>query len=332
MKWVQFDSKCHLITAFTACLLLLSACSKESIIPITQPEQRTVAVVTMAKDGDYWNTVRMGAAAAAKEFNVKVNFVAPDEENEVQKQVELADQAIKLGANALVLAAIDYMALGQVVDQASYRQIPVISIDSEVGSTKVKSFVGTNSYMMGRMAGQKWAELTAEQGNVVIMNFMKETRNAEQREEGLLDLLRQYPRIKVVDILYANSDSNQAYRLTKRMIDEGVDGDRVDGIISLNATSSIGVARAVADSKRSDRLTVVTMDSTPELMSYIQDGVVEAAVVQNPFAIGYLGVKYAVEAMRGQAVPEREETDIKIIDLNNMFRSENQKLLFPFVK
>lgn len=312
---------------------LLSGCgSKKDFWPLSNPEKRTVGVVLKSKDGDYWNTVRMGAEAAAKEFDVSLNIVAPDYEHEIEKQVEMADQVVKLGAHALVLAASDYMALGQVVDQTSYRQVPVISIDSEVGSTKVRSFIGTNPYAMGRTAGQKWAELVDGRGKVVIMNFVKGARNAEQREEGLLDVLARYSNIEVKRILYSDSDIDRAYYMTKELLDGSSELGRVDGIISLNATSSIGVARAVREYGAGEGLTVVTIDSTPELMGYVQDGTVQAAVVQNPFTMGYLGVKYAVEAMRGESIPEREETDIKLIDLNNMFRSENQKLLFPFVK
>ena len=329
---VIFQHKRFLWLLTTFMLVLISACEREDYVSLSAPEKPTIGVVVKMKEGDYWNTVRMGAEAAAKEFNVNLNFVAPDSESDITAQAELADQVIKLGADALVLAASDYMALGQVVDQASYRQVPVISIDSEVGSTKVKGFVGSNPYVMGRTAGQKWAELTEGRGKVAVLNFVKGASNAEKREEGLLDFLAQYPHIEVSEILYTNSDTDLAERMTRELLEREESWKRVDGIISLNAATSLGVARAVAAIQPEHPFTVVAIDSTPELMGYVQDGWIQAAVVQNPFAMGYLGVRYAVEAMEGEPVPERVETDIKVVDLGNMFRLENQKLLFPFVK
>ena len=310
-------------------LALNTACSGNGIIEISEPEQRNFALVVKMLNDDYWNTVRMGAEAAAKEFNVKITFLAPEHEKDVQQQVEYTEQALKLGVDALILAASDYMALGQVVDQASYYNIPVISIDSEVGSTKVQSYIGTNSYQMGRTAGQELVKLMNGRGKVGVMSFIQGAHNAEQREEGLMDLFSRYDGIEVAEKAYCYSDPDLAYELTLRMLAKHPD---LEGIVALNSISSLGVARAVKDADAGRAIRVVTIDSTPELMGYLQDEVIGAAVVQNPFAMGYLGVKYAADALQGSDIPERVETDAKVIDLNNMFWPENQKLLFPFVK
>lgn len=68
------------------------------------------------------------------------------------------------------------------------------------------------------------------------------------------------------------------------------------------------------------------------MMESLQDGTVQATVIQNPFSNGYLAVKYAVEALEGATIPERVDTGTKLIDLENMLWPENQKLLFPFVR
>ncbi|MCY9512831.1 substrate-binding domain-containing protein [Paenibacillus apiarius] len=318
-----------LLLLISMSLSLLTACSGSGIIEISEPEQRNFALVVKTMNDDYWNTVRMGAEAAAKEFNVKITFLAPEHEKDVQQQVEYTDQALKLGVDAIILAASDYMALGQVVDQASYYHIPVISIDSEVGSTKVQSYIGTNSYQMGRTAGQELVKLMNGKGKVGVMSFVQGARNAEQREEGLMDLFSRYDGIEVAETAYCYSDSELAYELTLRMLAKHPD---LQGIVSLNSISSLGVARAVKDADAGRAIRVVTIDSTPELMGYLQDEVIGAAVVQNPFTMGYLGVKYAAEALQGSDIPERVETEAKVIDLHNMFWPENQKLLFPFVK
>lgn len=68
------------------------------------------------------------------------------------------------------------------------------------------------------------------------------------------------------------------------------------------------------------------------MMEQIQEGIVQATVIQNPFSNGYLAVKNAVEILQGIKVPERVDTGTKLIDLDNMLWPENQKLLFPFVR
>ncbi|MED4605491.1 substrate-binding domain-containing protein, partial [Paenibacillus validus] len=107
----------------------------------------------------------------------------------------------------------------------------------------------------------------------------------------------------------------------------------VDGIVALHAVSSIGVAEEIERLGLQGKVKVVTFDSTLEDIEYLQEGVIQATIIQNPFSMGYLGVKYAVDLLGGsKKVPARYDTGTTVIDQNNMFWSDNQKLLFPFVK
>ena len=102
--------------------------------------------------------------------------------------------------------------------------------------------------------------------------------------------------------------------------------------MALNQISSSGVASAVQSRNLQEKVKIITFDSTSEELELLQEGIIQATIIQNPFSIGYLGVKSAVEALEGKRVQKRVETGIKAIDLSNMFWSDNQKLLFPFIK
>jgi ribose transport system substrate-binding protein len=106
----------------------------------------------------------------------------------------------------------------------------------------------------------------------------------------------------------------------------------VKGIIALDAGTSIGVAEEIEKMGLQEKIKIVAIDSPPEVLEYLQEGVISATIIQKPFSMGYLGVKYALDASEDKPVPERVDTGTKVIDRENMFWSENQKLLFPFVK
>ncbi|MEF2964263.1 substrate-binding domain-containing protein [Paenibacillus sp. M1] len=316
--------------AFLLLLLLPLTASCAPAGSMQKDEKMLVVDMIVKMDrGDYWNTIKMGAEVAAKEFNVKLNFLAPDNENDYKEQIGLMEESISRRPDAIVLAASDYEALGQVTDRTSYYDIPVISMDSEVASTKVKTYVGTNNYEAGQKAAERLVELTGEQASIGIVNFVKGARNADQREEGFLDYTARFPGIRVVDILYCGSDEALAYRLTREMLLKYPD---LDGLVSLSAESSIGAGRAVEFMGYGGKIKMIAFDNPPEMLELLQEETVQAMVVQNPFNNGYMAVSAAVKAARGERLEDKIQTGIKLIDLDNMLWPENQKLLFPFVK
>jgi len=306
----------------------LVACSPTGNIPNSE-KPLTIDMIVKMERGDYWNTIRMGAEVAAKEYNVTLNFLAPNQENDYRQQIELMQESIMRRPDAIVLAASDYEALGQVTDQSSYYNIPVISMDSEVASTKIKTYVGTNNYEAGQKAAKRLSELTGGYGEIGIINFVKGARSTDEREEGFLDYMARFSGIEIVDIVYSGSDESLAYELTRKMLH---DHPRLRGLVSLSAESSIGAGLAVQEMGYGGIVNMITFDNPSEMLELLQEGTIQAMVVQNPFNNGYMAVYAAVQAARGVKLNDKTPTDAKLIDLDNMLWPENQKLMFPFVK
>ncbi|KQX62968.1 substrate-binding domain-containing protein [Paenibacillus sp. Root444D2] len=318
-----------LLFAVLVAVISMSSCSKQTEETTPTEQKKHFEVVLRSQNGDYWKTVKIGAEVAAKEFDVALDFRAPGDEADVKGQIALMEQSIGSGPDAIVLAPNSYKQLSGVVDDASMRGIPVITIDSEVESRKAKSFIGANNYEAGQLAGKQLIELAGTSGDIAIVSFMQGERNTELREQGLLEELSKYPDVKVIDKVYSMTDYELAAQLTRNMMEKY---PQLDGIVALNEISSIGVAHAIQSMDLQDKVKIITFDSTSEELELLQEGVIQATIIQNPFSIGYLGVKNAVAASNGKKVPSRVDTGIKAIDLGNMFWSDNQKLLFPFIK
>lgn len=317
-----------LLFALLVAVISMSSCTRQTEITPTE-KKKHLEVMLRSQNGDYWKTVKMGAEVAAKEFDVTLDFRAPGDEADVKGQIALMEQSISSGPDAIVLAPNSYKALSGVVNDSALRGIPVITIDSEVETRKAKSFIGANNYEAGQLAGKQLIKLAGTKGDIAIVSFMPGERNTELREQGLLDELSKYPDVKVVDKAYSLTDHELAAQLTHSMMEKH---PQLDGIVALNEISSIGVAHAIQSMNLQDKVKIITFDSTSEELELLQEGVIQATIIQNPFSIGYLGVKNAVEASKGKKVPSHVDTGIKAIDLGNMFWSDNQKLLFPFIK
>jgi ribose transport system substrate-binding protein len=316
----------RVILSFSILLFLLpNGCVDDK--HLSTPEQKkTVKIITKRMKSEFWDVVRMGAEAAGKEFNVNVDFWGPKNELEIDLQIDMVREVINEKADALVLAACDYVKLVEPTEEVIAEKIRVIVLDSDLKSDKVKSFVGTDNVGAGYMVGKTLIEIMGENCNVAVMSFIKGAASADQREEGFFSAIKDYPGINVVTTEYCNSSIDMSEFLTYKILNEHKD---LDVIAALNADSTSGVARAIEKRKLAGKIRVVGFDSTPDEIEFLESNVIDSLIIQNPFSMGYLGVKYAVDAMNGKPVPKIVDTGSKVINKDNMYLPENQKLLFP---
>lgn len=312
-----------------ALALLLSACNRQVELQPAADSQKQIVLIVKSKNGDYWNTLAMGAEAAAKEFGVTLTFDGPQSEDAVDGQKELVRQYLAYGTDALILAANDYDKLAPDVDAASRKGVPVITVDSEVNSSKAASFIGIDNFDAGRKAAGKMRELAGDHGRFVILTSYQGVRNVQQRERGIRDEWAATPGMEVADTVYCGSDVNTCSDRTRDILSGP---EPIDGLLTLSAAASVGAAQEIQRLGLSGKVKLVAFENSQEELEWLQEGVIQATLVQNPFAMGYLSVKTALSAIEGQKVDKRIVTDTKIIDSESMFWSDNQKLLFPFVQ
>lgn len=322
-KGMRLSSFCLLLL----CVILLNACSEHADLEIAK--EKNIALIAKMNYGYHWGTVKMGANAAAREFNVNVDFAAPNDEEDISEQVRLVNQALNNQVDALILAAGDYEALVEVTEKAYNRQIPVIIIDSEVDTEKIHGCIATDNLDAGKKAGNVLLGVAGMDCRIGIINSINGSRNAEQREKGLLDVISQYPQMKVVAKKYCFSDTKLAYQLTREMI---ANYPEINAIVALNSISSEGAAQAIDEMDLEDKVKLIAFGSTLQEIDFMDKGVIQATIIQNPFSMGYLGVKYAVEAIEGKKIPKRVDTGSWAVSRENMYTPENQKRLFPIIK
>lgn len=311
-----------------ACVILLlfsSSCTKSEV---ANTQKKKIEVIVKARDNDFWRTVILGCESAKKEFGIDLEINTPANEKDVEGQIKIVNAAIAKKIDAIVLAACDYKKLVPVSEKAIKLGIPVIVIDSAVDSAKVSSFIATDNKLAGGFVGKKLVEIAGSRCNIVVMNFVKGSATGDQREKGLFDVINKYPGIKVLDKTYSSSVEKIAMKQTENIIKKY---HQLKAIVALNAPTTIGACDALKKMNLKGKVKVIGFDSTNEEINFIEEGIIQATVVQNPYSMGYLGVKNALEVLDKKVVPRYVDTGTKVIDKNNMYTPENQKLLFPFV-
>lgn len=290
--------------------------------------KHNVAMIVKSTTSSYWKSVFAGANAAATEYNISVSFDGAANEEDYETQNELVRQAVEQGAEAIIFSAVDYNANAAVVDEAVKAGVKVVVIDSDVNSSMVSCRISTDNYLAGRMAGETVLGGDEERFYIGIVNFDKISANGQQREEGFRDCVTQDDRAVIVDAINVASNIPDSDNGTKKMLEEHPE---INVLVTFNEWTSLGVGYAISELGLKDSTRVIAFDSNVISVGMLETGEVDALIVQNPYAMGYLGVEYAYRLINGET-PESEEIDTStfLITRENMFDEEYQRALFPF--
>lgn len=293
-------------------------------------EQKYVAVISKGYQHEFWKTVEKGAMKAGEEANLKVTFEGPDNETMVDKQIEMVENAITKKADVIMLAPLDNKALLPVVQKAEEKGIPVITFDSNLNSDIQKSFIATDNKVAGSIAAKETAKLIGNEGEVAIVAHNEGTSTAQERRDGFKEEIeKNYSNIKIVSIQY--SDGDHAKALSKST-DIMTSNPNLKAIYATNEGAAIGVATAVKEKGNADKIKVVGFDSSDQEIKFLEEGIITGFVVQNPYNMGYLGVKAASDLLNDKTIEKRIDTGATYVDKNNMNNDDIQKLLYPLGK
>lgn len=284
-----------------------------------------IAVITKSTQSAFFKAVEAGAGAAATEYNVKMTFAGADSEEDSQGQNQLIEQAVEEGADAIVLSAVDYNANAETVTNAVKKGVKVVSIDSDVNSGGVSCRIGTDDYAAGVMAGEAALEAEAEELYIGIVNFDVHTANGQEREAGFRERVSQDTRVKNIETINVLSTTEDAREKTVELLKSSPE---MNVVVTFNEWTSLGVGWAIRD-LGADDIKVVVFDNNPVSVGMLESGEVDALVVQNPYAMGYLGVESAYHLLRDKKAQADIDTETSVITRETMFSPECQKILFP---
>ncbi len=289
-------------------------------------------IVVILKAVDYnrlafWQTVKGGVESASKDFDVDSTILGPMSETQIDEQIQLVRDAIQSGPDAIVLAAADYDRLAPVASEIKAARIPLITIDSFINSNDADTKIGTDNYDAGQKAGAALMKYLNSGSQVMIMSYVQGASTAIDRESGVRNFLQGKAQIK--GVLYSSGEPDIAYQQALQLLRTDMD---LKGIVALNDPTTIGAARALSESGREKDVVLIGFDNSQTILEYVEAGVVRDTVVQRPFNMGYLGIKVALDLIRGNNVEPFIDTGSQVINRQNMLLPENQQLLFPVTR
>lgn len=296
----------------------------------TRQEKIYIAVIVKSVDSDFFHSMKNGVEAAATEYNVTVTFEGPENEEDYAAQNKLITAATQNGADAIVLSAIDYEKSAAAVESAARNGVKVVTVDSNVNSSSVSLFIGTDNKEAGKAAAKAATDGFSEMSEIRIgiVNYFESTDNGILREEGFRDYINGISNAKITASVNSKSNTESATAAAENLLKEN---PQINVIVGFNEWMTLGVGNAVKNLGLTEKVRAVGFDSNVKSVSMLETGEMDALIVQNPFAMGYLGVEKAAALISGEPTDGNTlYTSVTTVTKENLFDADIQKILFRF--
>jgi ribose transport system substrate-binding protein len=302
--------------------------------PAVAQTKPTVAIIVKDTTSPYWETVLAGARKAGQDLAVNVIELGVQSESDANGQIGLLKAAVASDPAAIVIAPVQSGALAGPIDEAA-RKVKVIGIESAADTKAMKSLLATDNVNVGRTAADALAAAITKtygdtEGNIVIITAMPGVAALDRRAEGFKAVLAaKYRALAIVADKVGDGKPMTVINLMKDIIAHTAD---LRGVFVSDPAMTQAVGQAVAESKSGGKINVVGVGADEKLVKLLADDTVAGLVVEDPFRMGYDGIKTALAAARGEPVPAHIDIGASLVTKSNMSSARSKELLDPKVR
>lgn len=292
--------------------------------------QLRIAVIPKGTSHQFWLSVWAGAEAAAKELgDVEILWKGPETEADTAGQIAVVKNFITSQVDGICLAPNHSQALIDVVAEANAEGIPVVIYDSGLGAgAEYVSYVATDNYRGGQLAGERMADVLEHSGKVILLRYKEGSESTEQREQGFLDALAKEPNIEVISSdQYAGTTTQEAMEKATQLLNKY--RDQANGIFAVCEPNCNGTLEALVQTGLSGKVKFVAFDPSDRLIAGLENGSVSGILLQDPFEMGRQSVLAVVRQIRGEQPEKKINTGEYVATRENANAPPIDRLLRP---
>lgn len=280
-----------------------------------------IAYIVKAMTDQFWIDMKDGAEAAAAAKNVELSFQAPEKETDVEKQIQMVENAIISQVDAIILSASDSKALNAVIVKAYGAGIPVILVNDTIDNValeadggRVETYVGIDQYAAASLAGQ-YVAANMDGGKIVLLEGPGGVDALTQRLNGFKDQVEGKSGFEVVASQNANCDRNEAFNVMQNVITSNPD---VTIVWAINAEMGQGAIQAIEQAGKTGEIFVFDFDASNDDIETIKAGTLTGSVAQYPQLQAEAAIQACLDVLEGKSLEAHTVTKAELIIKGNV--------------
>lgn len=310
-----------------ALMLLAAACGQQgtsgSISQKIKNHTPAIGLVMKSLGNPYFQDMQKGAESYAKQnHNFTLTTAGTQSETDISGQVDIVNNMVAKGVDALVIAPADSRALIAPLKETAAKGIKSVNIDVKLDDATLKQagmripFVGPDNVAGARQSGEVLAKHLGSGGKVALIEGVLGAANAQQRKQGFMQAI-QAGRLKLVAAHTADWETAEADTVFTDILSAHPD---IQGVMSSNDDMTLGVMAALKAAHRTD-IKSASFDNIPAIQPYLAQGAVVATLDQYGSKQAAYGIDAALQVLAGKTLPAWTVTPITLITKPNSLPS-----------
>jgi ribose transport system substrate-binding protein len=308
------------LVLIAVCALLLAGCNrgdKTAAGGATASGKPTIALVVKTLNNPFFIEMQKGAEEAANKLGATLIVQAADREIDVERQMQIIENLIERKVDALCITPSGSREIVPVIVKANKANIPVVIVDTRADEKalaaaggKIATFIGSDNYDGGKIAGAFMAEKLGGKGHVIVLEGIPGHETGDARLRGFREVIAQSPGIKIVASQPANWERDQGFNVFQNLMQANPD---VNGLFACSDLMALGAMEAIAAAGKTGKIVVIGFDAQPEAREAIKKGTMAATVAQFPTRMGATAVENAVKLLHGETIPAFTPVSIELV-------------------
>jgi ribose transport system substrate-binding protein len=288
-----------------------------------------IAFVMKTANNPFFIEMQKGAEEEAKKLGVNLIVQAAEREVDVEKQMQIVENLLQTKIAALCVTPSGSREIVPAINKANSANIPVVIVDTRVDAKtlsdakgKIATFIGSDNYEGGKLAGERIAKQLGGKGKVAVLEGIPGHETGDSRLKGFRDALKATPGIEIVASQTANWERDQGFNVFQNILQSHPD---VQAVFACSDLMALGALEAIAAAKKTGQIIVIGFDASDEARKAVLDGTMDATVAQSPAIMGAMAVENAYHLIKGEPVKEEMVVPIKLITKENAASTDASK-------
>jgi ribose transport system substrate-binding protein len=285
------------------------------------PAKPTVALVLKTLNSPFFIDMQRGAQAEADRQGVTLVVQAAEREVDVDKQMQIIENLIQTKVGALAITPSGSKEIVTAIAKANQAGIPVVIVDTRVdpaaakeAGIRIETFVGSDNYEGGKVAGQHLVEISGGKAKVALLEGIPGHETGDSRLRGFKDATKAHPGIQILASQTANWERDQGFNVFQNMLQAHPE---IDTLFACNDMMALGALEAIQAAGKTGKVRVIGFDAVDDARKAMTAGTMVASVAQFPSEMGRLAVESAVQLIRGQKPPPEHQVRIELVTKAN---------------
>ena len=295
-------------------ILILLFISAGCILHNPHKYRYTIGISYQNLQNEFILNIQDAVRAEAKKLNVKL--IEVEGQGKAENQISQVENFLALDVDAIILNPFDKYGSAPVVSIAKRERKPIVVLNAiVVNLDQADAYVGSDDTEAGRIAATHICKILNGKGNIAIIRGPNGHSAEIQRTSGIMEVLKNYPGIKVIFDQSANWDRTQGLNLMENWLSTGKD---INAVIAQNDEMALGAYKAIEAAGKQDKIAVIGIDAITDALKAVKEGKLCATVFQDARGQGATALDITVKLLQGEKVNHSNYIPFQLVTKDNL--------------